>query len=171
MKKLVMVVVVLVLFCTSCSGPDIEITREYISNGDWKETKLRRAGFSVYEIIVPDTIIQDPNLTEFEFKKIISNYDFNYSNSFSCLTYDEFDLSQLNKNELIKIFFDRKQKGVYWSPYKLGKDYHIREKLSKLKINSWYRFDGLRPYWTFYAYVDKDGEVHVFKISKSAFGV
>lgn len=69
MKKLVMVVVVLVLFCTSCSGPDIEITREYISNGDWKETKLRRAGFSVYEIIVPDTIIQDPNLTEFEFKR------------------------------------------------------------------------------------------------------
>lgn len=50
------------LLCTSCFGPDVEITRDFISNGDWEKegtwnTKMGQK--SIAKLIIDSSVISN----------------------------------------------------------------------------------------------------------------
>lgn len=159
MKKIT--VICLAFFLVSCFKPDINITREYISNSAWQELEQGEAkGPVVMRIIIDKDIASDVNNSDFNFEKILNNYSIDSTFYFDGISY--------SNDHPERIYFDRLQDDFLWTN---NKTLNQVKAIGKLDFNTWYRFDGLHDYQTFYAYVDDEGMVHVFKTSTSGFGV
>ncbi len=155
-----------VLLCISCFGPDVEITRGYISNEDWKRqgtfnTKIDQK--NIAKLIIDSAVISDVNNKQFDFSKI-TPWGYKIDTTFW------FTLHTQGNLFIKTVYFDKEQENIYW--YNAKNPFEpYRKKIGVLELNSWYRINGLRDYWTFYVYVDKKGNVHMFKKGRTGFGV
>ncbi|PIV48654.1 MAG: hypothetical protein COS19_12700 [Flavobacteriaceae bacterium CG02_land_8_20_14_3_00_34_13] len=156
----------IILLCTSCFGPDVEITRDYFSNGDWKKkgtwnTKMDQK--NIAKLLIDSNIIADVYNQQFDFNKI-KPLAYKIDTTFWYTLHTEGNL-------FIKtIYFDKEQENIFWYDAKnpLGP---FKKTIGILELDSWYRINGLRDYWTFYVYVDKKGNTHLFKRESTGFGV
>jgi len=148
--------------------PRIVITREYIINPYW----LNEEGRDDNVIIIRRWRVADSGEVDTNrIKKMVSFYArpyFKYNIVLdTCWKY--YARIPFNGESFCwrKVYFNR-YNGFKWEwtgcDSTRRKVYYV-PKIGALELNTWYSFDGLRPYITYFCYVDSLGKVHVDRMS------
>lgn len=154
----------------------IIITREYIQNKFWHEKKSMRKfnGVPVNEL----------QIFKLKVKNSLNRDSLNYSLedyiNLNLLEIDTINKEQnywaaIPKTEGVKIYFNKDYKNWKWFCHKtdtfgisIPDDNCTKNNIGKLKLNTWYLFDRIRPEGIYdnkflvYIYVDNNGKVHKF---------
>lgn len=142
---------------SSCFGPRIEITREYVTNSNWgtANTYEGNADISIEKIIFKDTTIKGFS-KDFNFYFVDDDY-YTIDSSFC------FFLHYTDNWRINRIYFDREQEDITWVKGCTTDLLQETKVIGKLELNTWYKMYRIRLYYVYYVYVDINGKTHIYK--------
>ncbi|WP_346320279.1 hypothetical protein [Chitinophaga sp. YIM B06452] len=154
MKKNI-VLLIMIVSLTGCLWEKIEITSDYIINGNWSE-HVNSIEINKLRLKKDSTINPFANLNQAEIlEKLEDDTSFIFVGN---VKYNG------EKYSTRKVFFNKKNNFLWWTT---KGDTQI-ETIGSLQKNTWYKFSSLGNYpYIVYIYVDSANKVHRFTVNQS----
>lgn len=164
--KIIIFTILLIVIFAGCSDKKVEITTEYIINGNWNKKKEKdwQNKIEIYKLKVRKDSTINPFL-ELNQVELLSKLEIDST----FFRYAAVRIEQGKDYSNHPIYFN-KYNGFYWNTNEWPNNKDSVETIGDLQKNSWYRFSELgllaHPYFV-YVYVDSVNKIHQFDVNLS----